>query len=154
MKQLLVLVFISVHLLSCNNSNNSEYTIELTYKPNEYVGEKACIQCHTQAYNDWKGSHHDWAMKLPNDSTVLGDFSNTSFNGEGEDYFFYKKDSLFYVKTGGKEKEQEYEIAYTFGVTPLQQYLIKFPDGKYQTLRATWDTNKKEWFNQYRKSVV
>ena len=29
---------------------------------------------------------------------------------------------------------QDYEIAYTFGVYPLQQYLIAFPGGRYQAL--------------------
>lgn len=149
MKKILVLTLLTVQLIGCNNLVNDGANSGLSYQPNEYIGEKACIQCHSQAYSDWKGSHHDWAMKLPNDSTVLGDFNNVSFNGEGESYFFYKKDSLFYVKTGENGKEKEYEIAYTFGVTPLQQYLVKFPDGKFQTLRATWDTDKKEWFNQY-----
>ena len=147
MKQLLVLFLITVQLMSCNSSNNQEDSINLAYEPNEYVGEKACIQCHSNAYKDWKGSHHDWAMKLPSDSTVLGDFNNAFFNSDDEAYFFSKRDSGFYVKTG--KEEQEYKIAYTFGVTPLQQYLLKFPDGKYQTLRATWDTEEKRWFNQY-----
>ena len=94
-------------------------------------------------------------MKLPNDTTVLGDFNNIEFSADGDSYLFHKDDSLYRVtSTDGLGNKKEYTIAYTFGVTPLQQYLIKFPDGKYQTLRATWDTEKKEWFNQYAGQAI
>ncbi len=43
---------------------------------------------------------------------------------------------------------------YTFGVTPLQQYLIEFPGGRMQALSIAWDTRPKEeggqrWFHLY-----
>ena len=137
-------------IFSCSKRESTQTSTAELYQANEYVGEAACISCHEKEYNDWRGSHHDWAMKLPNDTTVLGDFNDISFSADGDSYLFHKDDSLYYVTaTDGKGITQEYTIAYTFGVTPLQQYLIKFPDGKYQTLRATWDTEKKEWFNQY-----
>lgn len=121
-----------------------------TYEPDEYVGDAACFSCHEEAYKDWAGSHHDWAMKLPNDSTVLGDFNNVRFEADGETYFFHRNDSTFFVTTpDGNGVERTYPVAYTFGVIPLQQYLIEFPDGKYQTLRATWDSDSSIWFNQY-----
>ena len=41
-----------------------------------YVGDVACITCHETEYNLWKGSHHELAMQIANDSTVLGDFNN------------------------------------------------------------------------------
>ena len=49
---------------------------------------------------------------------------------------------------------QDYEIAYTFGVYPLQQYLIGFPDGRYQALGIAWDSRSREeggqsWFHLY-----
>ena len=48
----------------------------------------------------------------------------------------------------------DYEIAYTFGVYPLQQYLIEFPDGRIQALSIAWDTRPKaeggqRWFHLY-----
>ncbi len=152
----MVLIFIlPIVLLFCCDNKNADSTILVSaYAKKEYVGEAACIQCHQAEYNNWKGSHHDWAMKLPNDTTVLGDFNNALFSEDGETYLFYKKDSAYYVKTGRVGQEKEYKIAYTFGVTPLQQYLIKFPNGKHQILRATWDTKKKQWFNQYKGQEI
>ena len=46
------------------------------------------------------------------------------------------------------------EIAYTFGVYPLQQYLIAFPGGRLQALGIAWDSRPKEqggqrWFHLY-----
>jgi cytochrome c554/c'-like protein len=46
------------------------------------------------------------------------------------------------------------EVAYTFGVDPLQQYLIAFPDGRYQALGIVWDSRPREqggqrWFHLY-----
>jgi predicted CXXCH cytochrome family protein len=115
-----------------------------------YVGEAACVACHRAQYDDWRGSHHDWAMKKPTAETVLGDFNDQSFTADGVMYYFQKRDSSFYIRTTGDDgQEQEFKVAYTFGVTPLQQYLIQFPDGKYQTLRASWDRIEGKWFNQY-----
>ena len=59
------------------------------------------------------------------------------------------------VRTDGPDGSlQDYEIAYTFGVYPLQQYLIGFPDGRYQALGLAWDSRPKEqggqrWFHLY-----
>jgi tetratricopeptide (TPR) repeat protein len=147
---LISIILPTLLIFSCNRQESSQTNTAGSYRVDEYVGEAACISCHEKEYNDWQGSHHDWAMKLPNDTTVLGDFNNATFTADGDSYLFHKDDSLYYVSsTDGKGNMQKYPVAYTFGVTPLQQYLIKFPDGKYQTLRATWDTDKKIWFNQY-----
>jgi hypothetical protein len=36
-----------------------------------------------------------------------------------------------------------FEVKYTFGVYPLQQYLIEFPDGRLQVLSIAWDSRPK-----------
>ncbi|MCK7517530.1 MAG: hypothetical protein MZV64_07305 [Ignavibacteriales bacterium] len=41
----------------------------------------------------------------------------------------------------------EFQITHTFGVRPLQQYLIPFEKGKYQCLPIAWDTEKNRWFD-------
>jgi len=52
------------------------------------------------------------------------------------------------VNTQGNDgKYHDYKIEYTFGFTPLQQYIVKFPDGKYQCLQTAWDSKKNEWFD-------
>jgi len=126
---------------------NSTYS---TYekKQAEFIGGKECISCHQREYELWKGSDHDNAMAVANDSTVLGDFKNIEVELRGKKHKFYKRDGKFFVYTegiGGKMKE--FPISYTFGVRPLQQYLIPFENGKYQCLPIVWDVNNKKWID-------
>ena len=44
-----------------------------------YVGASVCAGCHTTEHELWSGSHHDLAMQVASDETVLGDFKNASF---------------------------------------------------------------------------
>jgi len=43
----------------------------------------------------------------------------------------------------------EFEVLYTFGVEPLQQYLVPFPGGRLQALPLAWDTEQQRWFDLY-----
>ena len=66
----------------------------------------------------------------------------------GKTHKFYKRDGKFFVYTesiGGKM--EELQITHTFGVRPLQQYLIPFEKGKYQCLPIAWDSEKNRWFD-------
>ncbi|MCK5478369.1 MAG: hypothetical protein KAI44_05590, partial [Methylococcales bacterium] len=121
----------------------------------EFTGRATCINCHSEQNTQWSGSHHDLAMQLANDDTVLGDFNNATISIFGITSSFFKKDGKFFVRTDGPDgKLQDYEIKYTFGVDPLQQYLVEFPGGRLQALSLTWDARPKEqggqrWFHLY-----
>ncbi len=115
-----------------------------------FLGDKKCKECHQKEFKSWKGSHHDKAMEIADSTTVLGDFSNTTYVSQGITSRFYKNEKDFYVNTEGPDgKYHDYKIVYTFGFTPLQQYIVKFPNGRYQCLRMAWDTNKNKWFDLY-----
>lgn len=123
-------------------------TDSLDFNEPKFVGKEKCFDCHKKEYDLWTGSHHDRAMDIANDSTVLGNFNNAEFTSNGITSKFYKKDNKFYVYTNGPGgKMGEFEISHTFGFTPLQQYLIPFEKGRYQCLPIAWDTEKKEWFS-------
>ena len=120
-----------------------------------YVGATACKECHQAEFQAWNRSHHALAMQEANEQTVLGDFNNTTFQYNGVESTFFKRDGQFYVRTDGPDgKLQDYPIQYTFGVTPLQQYLIGFPGGRYQALGIAWDSRPaseggQRWFHIY-----
>ena len=120
-----------------------------------YVGEKRCAPCHAEEVDAWRHSHHALAMQLASDGTVLGDFKDASFSKDAVTSTFYKKDDKFYVRTDGPDgKLQDYAIPYTFGVFPLQQYLVPFPNGRLQSLGIGWDSRPKNlggqrWFHLY-----
>ncbi len=113
-----------------------------------YVGKELCIECHKVQYELWKGSDHDLAMDHATDSTVLGDFENAELTAQGHTHKFYKKEDKFFVYTEGADGNmQDFEVKYTFGYHPLQQYLVEFPGGRLQTLPLTWDTISKSWYH-------
>ena len=45
-----------------------------------FVGREKCIDCHRKEHDKWRNSHHDKAMDVASDETVLGDFNNTFFS--------------------------------------------------------------------------
>jgi len=120
-----------------------------------YVGSAQCKGCHEAEYQAWQGSHHDLAMAEATAQTVLGNFENATFENYGITSKFFRRDGRFFVNTEGPDGAlQDYEIRYTFGWTPLQQYLVEFPGGRLQTLPIAWDTRPREqggqrWFHLY-----
>ena len=120
-----------------------------------FVGREQCIDCHEEAYELWLGSDHDNAMDHANEDTVLGDFNGVEFEHDGVTSRFYKKGEAFFVYTEGPGGEMaEFEILYTFGVEPLQQYLIPFPGGRLQALSIAWDTDEQRWFDLYPDALI
>jgi len=120
-----------------------------------YVGAQACASCHAKEAAAWQQSHHALAMQAVDEHSVLGNFDNANLKQDGTQATFFKRDHAFFVKTDGPDgKPGEFEVKYTFGVYPLQQYLVAFPDGRMQALRASWDARPaaeggQRWFNLY-----
>jgi tetratricopeptide (TPR) repeat protein len=116
--------------------------------PVSFVGGQKCAECHKNEYDKWRGSHHDLAMDEADESTVLGNFDDAEFEYFGATSRFYRKDGRFLVYTRGPGgKMGEFEVKYTFGVYPLQQYLIPFAGGRLQCLPIAWDAREKKWYH-------
>jgi tetratricopeptide (TPR) repeat protein len=116
-----------------------------------FVGAAACAPCHAKETQAWRGSDHDLAMQVADARTVLGKFDDAKLEGTT----FFTRDGKFFVNTEGPDgKRADWQIKYTFGVRPLQQYLIELPGGRMQALGLAWDARTKEqggqrWFNLY-----
>ncbi|HJZ04763.1 MAG TPA: multiheme c-type cytochrome, partial [Patescibacteria group bacterium] len=153
------LVFVvAINLLkqkSANESDTQKVSSTQIEVPARFVGGKVCAGCHEEEYKLWSGSHHDLAMQGANEKTVLGDFNDVGFTYFGVESKFYRRDGKFMVRTDGPDgKLHDYEIKYTFGIYPLQQYLIEFPGGRLQALSIAWDSRPKSeggqrWFHLY-----
>lgn len=124
-------------------------------KPPTYVGAQVCATCHESEYARWQNSHHDLAMQHATEQTVLGNFDNVKFQYGSVESTLFRRDGRFLVSTDNANGEiVEHEILYTFGVEPLQQYLVQFPDGRLQTLGMSWDARPtadggQRWFHIY-----
>lgn len=86
-------------------------------------------------------------------ATVLGNFAGATFDYAGVQSSFFTHDGKFYVRTDGSDgKLAAFEIRYTFGVYPLQQYLIPLSNGRIQALSIAWDARPRaqggqHWFH-------
>ncbi len=119
-----------------------------------FVGSESCAACHQAEARLWGASQHKRAMQHATDKTVLGDFKDVSFDDYGVQSRFFRRDGKFFVETDGPDGNlATYEVKYTFGVEPLQQYLVEFPDGRVQALSIAWDRPKagggQRWFHLY-----
>jgi predicted CXXCH cytochrome family protein len=80
--------------------------------------------------------------------TVQGDFDGASFRHQGVTTRFFRRDGRFFVHTDGPDgKPGDFEVKYTFGVEPLQQYLIATEGGRLQPLQIAWNTQTRKWFH-------
>ncbi|MGY3485145.1 putative CXXCH cytochrome family protein [Bradyrhizobium sp. USDA 4011] len=125
------------------------------YSAATFVGSETCASCHQSEARLWNVSQHKIAMQHATDKTVLGNFNDASFDHYGVHSRFFRKDGKFLVETDGPDGEPAvFEVKYTFGVDPLQQYLVEFPDGRIQALSIAWDSRPQEkggqrWFHIY-----
>ncbi|MHA1152593.1 MAG: hypothetical protein ACTSQ7_08030, partial [Alphaproteobacteria bacterium] len=116
----------------------------------KFVGSGECRACHGAEYNAWIESHHGWALRDASSTNVLGDFNNASIQVGGITTRFSRRGGKHYVKTeDGRGASTEFEIKYTVGVEPLQQYLVETRNGRLQALDLAWDTDKRRWFHLY-----
>ncbi len=125
-----------------------------------FAGSEACRSCHEREFEEWTNSHHQLAMQAASEETVLGDFNDASVDYFGSTSFMFRKGERYLMRTGNAAGEmQEFEISYTFGVEPLQQYLTDFPDGRKQVLPFAWDTRPEDeggqrWFHLYPETEI
>jgi tetratricopeptide (TPR) repeat protein len=94
-------------------------------------------------------------MEPATEATVLGDFHNVRFTNAGVTSTFFRRGAKFMVRSDGSDAVlRNYEIKFTFGVSPLQQYLIEMPGGRLQAFGIAWDSRLRErggqrWFFLY-----
>jgi cytochrome c553 len=153
----LAAIFLILSAVACFDDSGPDDKKDSAITPEAlaYVGSKACAGCHDEQMSLWSGSHHDLAMQPANNEFVVGDFADTEFVQHGVTTKFYQRDGQYFTHTAGGDGESaEFPVRYTFGVYPLQQYLVELPDGKLQALGVSWDSRTSEqggqrWFHVY-----
>lgn len=114
-----------------------------------------CGDCHQEQLYQWLASDHSNAMAAASESTVLGDFNDTTFYHFNQKATFYKKGKKFFIEfQEDKTEPRVYEVSYVFGHFPLQEYLIKTERGKMQVFPFAWDSRDKsnggqKWYPKY-----
>ncbi|WP_194436025.1 multiheme c-type cytochrome [Vibrio fluminensis] len=122
---------------------------------NQYVGSEVCRDCHQEQAEAWQGSHHDMAMKHADPLSVRGNFADATVKFNNQDNRFFMRGDEYWVNIQGPDGQyRDYQILYTFGWEPLQQYMVQFEDGRVQLIPFAWDTREKQqggqrWFHLY-----
>ena len=94
-------------------------------------------------------------MQPASDASVKGRFDGAQFRYDNVVSRFFQRDGRYWVRTDGPDGAlTDFEIEYTFGVYPLQQYLVELPRGRIQALSIAWDTRPRNaggqrWFHLY-----
>lgn len=118
-----LLALLLLMLLSGGCSQDSEPSVSAAGQPlpaPHYVGGQHCRDCHSEAFNQWRGSHHDLAMQEATEATVLGDFAQARFTYNGVTTTFYRKNQQFWINTDGPDGQlSDFQVQYVFGVYPL-----------------------------------
>jgi predicted CXXCH cytochrome family protein len=116
----------------------------------DYVGTASCASCHADEVAAWQGSHHALAWTLPDETTVLGDFDDASFEHRGVVTRFSRDGAAFVVETDAADGTiQRFEVVGVAGIAPLQQYLLETEPGREQSLDIVWDVEEERWYHLY-----
>lgn len=111
-----------------------------TPAPIVFVGSPVCVGCHPTEGGRWRGSDHDRAMEEATSESVVGRFDGSRIQHFERSWRFLRDGEAYVVELhepGGVV--ERLHVAYTFGVDPLQQYLVTRPDGRLQALPVAWD---------------
>jgi predicted CXXCH cytochrome family protein len=109
-----------------------------------FVGSEACARCHATESERWLGSDHDRAMEEPTPESVVGQFDGSVLRHFERTWRFVQdgEDLIVELEESNRPKER-LRVAYTFGVDPLQQYLVERSDGRMQALPVAWDARSR-----------
>ncbi|RBP32254.1 putative CXXCH cytochrome family protein [Marinobacter pelagius] len=110
-----------------------------------------CAGCHASEVRQWSRSQHAVAMAPATPDTVAGNFSNGRYADSDVQASFRREDDGFVIRVNEGGNTREWQVRYTFGVYPLQQYLIAVGSGRLQAFNIAWDTRPeseggRRWF--------
>jgi len=120
-----------------------------------YADAGSCQACHGEQAAQWQHSDHSWALRDASPANVLGNFDDVRYDQDGVQARFYRKGDNYFVNIEGEDgKPADFKVLYTFGYSPLQQYLVALSRGRMQALTIAWDSRPAEqggqrWFSLY-----
>src|SRR5262245_16876859 len=116
-----------------------------------YAGSDSCRECHAREMEAWVGSNHGLAERLPTNSLDLAAFEPARVFSHGSQTTEVRRSTSGFeiVSTGLGGRREPQGVTRVIGHRPLRQYLVEAPDGRWQTMEASWDPRSNVWFNVY-----
>jgi tetratricopeptide (TPR) repeat protein len=116
-----------------------------------YAGTASCRECHEEEWNLWMLSNHRWAERTGDvnlDDTAFD--PPRSFPHGTQTTEVRSTNGQYQVVTLGYDGRTEpYTVERIIGHEPLRQFLVAGPRGRLQTLEASYDPHRNEWFNSF-----
>ncbi|MCH2159657.1 MAG: tetratricopeptide repeat protein [Oleiphilaceae bacterium] len=110
---------------------------------------QTCVACHKKEVNAWRSSHHAKAMGKANSKNILGNFEDARLSYEGKLVKFTLEAEKYYIEMPNLSGVmKKYQVLYTFGFDPLQQYMFDEGKGKLQFFPFAWDSRPKSMGGQ------
>ncbi|MDB5320884.1 MAG: hypothetical protein JWN40_2515 [Phycisphaerales bacterium] len=116
-----------------------------------YAGSGACRDCHAKEFESWSKSHHGLAERVPDPALDRAAFDppREFSHGSQKTQVRAAGDKYEIVTPGYEGAATAYPVVRVIGVDPLRQFLTPAPGGRLQTLEASYDPHKDQWFNVY-----
>jgi len=117
----------------------------------DYGGSASCRECHEEAFAGWAKSNHGLAERkvdfaadqiaFQTAQPMTDDLQDTTVGVDAG--------RLLVCTTSASGRRETNFIERVIGNDPLQQFLVAVPGGRLQTLEASWDIRRKQWFDSY-----
>ena len=118
----------------------------------QFIGSKACQNCHPDQFSTWQQSTHGNAGGKPNKRRVLAPFDGTRINLENGWFIPYSENGRFFFRAQENSfPERKYEVIGVVGGGHIygggtQTYFGLFPDGTMRLLPFDYQPSSNTWF--------
>ena len=115
------------------------------------MGSASCRECHADAYDLWTKSHHGLAERLLRPELDQAAFtpSRAFPHGSQTTSVAATNGNDFITSIGLSGRPETHQAERVLGSDPLRQFLVAAPGGRWQTMEASYDPRRNEWFNVF-----
>lgn len=122
-----------------------------------YAGSARCVSCHPRQGEAWQNSQHRLAMREAGPAALPSTFDAPL--PATADYALVRDGNRTVARSTVADRCGDAPLRYTFGVDPLQQYLVECEDGRLQALPLAQDTRPSHtaanaWFPVYGTATI
>lgn len=116
-----------------------------------YVGSASCQECHKEAYEGWKTSHHALAERAIDPAMEAKAFRGKGPIRHGSLTSTVREEAGAFeiVTLGADGAVKPHRVERVIGEAPLRQYMIPARGGRYQVAALSYDPAKDEWFDVF-----
>jgi len=146
---LIGIISIAAFLLRARKSPAGNQVEKNQPPPASYAGSASCQKCHAAAFADWAKSHHALAEHNIETNDLSAFQHPVFFGGLSNVQVFITNGQPHVIAENLQSKPEDFKIERVIGESPLRQFLVPFPGGRFQTLEASYDPRSNVWFDVY-----